>query len=37
MYYRDHHGKLCFDDGAKDWFVNEETGELTEADWFWYL
>lgn len=38
MYYRDHQNKLCYDDGKKDWFVDEKTGALVrEVDWFWYL
>lgn len=37
MYYRDHKNRLCFDDGANDWFVDEQTGEMKKADWFWYL
>lgn len=37
MFYRDHKGNLCYDDGNKDWFVDEKTWELTPADWFWYL
>lgn len=38
MYYKDHNGKLCFDDGYKDWFVDEKTGQLIEeVDFFWYL
>ena len=37
MYYRDHNNKLCFDDGKNDWFVDERTGEMQKADWFWYL
>ena len=37
MYYRDHNDRLCFDDGETDWFVDERTGEMQKADWFWYL
>lgn len=36
MYYYDHKGQLCFDDGVDDYFV-ESDGQLTKADWFWYL
>lgn len=37
MYYRDHMGNLCFDDGETDWLIDERTGEKSKADWFWYL
>ena len=38
MFYRDHKNNLCFDDGQKDWLVDEKTGRLVqEVDWFWYL
>lgn len=37
MYYRDHDGQLCYDDGKQDWFVDEATGEMRLADWFWHL
>jgi hypothetical protein len=37
VYYRDHKDRLCFDDGANDWFVDERTGAMQKADWFWYL
>lgn len=37
MYYRDHNGQLCFDDGGQDWFMDEHTGEKRLADWFWYM
>ena len=37
MFYRDHTEQLCYDDGEQDWFVNEQTGDMTVADWFWYL
>jgi hypothetical protein len=36
-HYKDHLNQLCYFDGSKDWIVDSVTGEMREADWFWYL